>query len=465
MKKIANKILLSLSFRILAILLIFVDLGLMATDIIVTTSKLHIPLEYRTLSLVIAIFFLLDVVLQVFLKGKKHYFSDFLNITDAAITIIILFMDITYIFFNATFFKDIQRMIVFFRLLRLITLMRIFHLATQKRHLEKLIRRLVSGNKRRYAKDGFDLDLTYITDRLVAMSFPSSGIHTFYRNPMQEVARFFNTRHPEHYFVYNLCSERSYDPKYFHHRVHRIMIEDHNVPTLEEMVSFAKEVIAWLSKDPHNIIIIHCKGGKGRTGTMISILLLATGTFLTAKDSLEYFGERRTDRNVSSQFQGVETPSQSRYVHYFDILKNVLNWEMPVKKPLKIVKFVIYSIQGVGEGNGADLKIEIIMQHKTVFTCTRQTCTVVHDIDTNRAIFLVPNCPDLCDDIKVKFSSSKLPNYYDDCAFFMWFHTSLIEKNRLYLTRADLDNPHKEKTWNIYRPDFAVDIFFEEVFQ
>ncbi|KAM4815308.1 phosphatidylinositol 3,4,5-trisphosphate 3-phosphatase TPTE2-like isoform 2-T2 [Thomomys bottae] len=171
---------------------------------------------------------------------------------------------------------------------------------------------------------------------------------------------------------------------------------------------------------------------------MISILLLATGTFLTAK---------------------------SRYVHYFDILKNVLNWEMPVKKPLKIVKFVIYSIQGVGEGNGADLKIEIIMQHKTVFTCTRQTCTVVHDIDTNRAIFLVPNCPDLCDDVKVKFSSSKLPNYYDDCAFFMWFHTSLIEKNRLYLTRADLDNPHKEKTWNIYRPDFAVDIFFEEVFQ
>ncbi|KAM4815324.1 phosphatidylinositol 3,4,5-trisphosphate 3-phosphatase TPTE2-like [Thomomys bottae] len=303
MKKIANKILLSLSFRILAILLIFVDLGLMATDIIVMTSKLHIPLEYRTLSLVIAIFFLLDVVLQVFLKGKKHYFSDFLNITDAAITIIILFMDITYIFFNATFFKDIQRMIVFFRLLRLITLMSIFHLATQKRHLEKLIRRL---------------------------------------------------------------------------------------------------------------------------------------------DSLDYFGERRTDRNVSSQFQGVETPSQSRYVRYFDILKNVLNWEMPVKKPLKIVKFVIYSIQGVGEGNGADLKIEIIMQHKTVFTCTSQTCTVVHDIDTNRAIFLVPNCPDLCDDIKVKFSSSKLPNYYDDCAFFMWFHTSLIEKNRLYLTRADLDNPHKD---------------------
>ncbi|KAM4859679.1 phosphatidylinositol 3,4,5-trisphosphate 3-phosphatase TPTE2-like [Thomomys bottae] len=115
-------------------------------------------------------------------------------------------------------------MIVFFRLLRLITLMRIFHLATQKRHLEKLIRRLVSGNKRRYAKDGFDLDLTYITDRLVAMSFPSSGIHTFYRNPMQAY-------NPDIYLIFP--GKWPYDPKYFHHRVHRIMIDDHNVPTLE----------------------------------------------------------------------------------------------------------------------------------------------------------------------------------------------------------------------------------------
>ncbi|KAM4815197.1 phosphatidylinositol 3,4,5-trisphosphate 3-phosphatase TPTE2-like isoform 2-T5 [Thomomys bottae] len=164
---------------------------------------------------------------------------------------------------------------------------------------------------------------------------------------------------------------------------------------------------------------------------MISILLLATGTFLTAKDSLNDFGERKTDTSFSNKIQGVEMPAQSRYVGYFDIVKNVLNWEMPVKKTFKIRKIVIYSIQGVGEGNGADLKIEIIMQHKTVFTCTRQTCTVVHDIDTNRAIFLVPNCPDLCDDVKVKFSSLKLPNYYDDCAFFMWFHASLAERNRL----------------------------------
>lgn len=33
------------------------------------------------------------------------------------------------------------------------------------------------------------------------------------------------------------------------------------------------------------------------------------------KDSLEYFGERRTDKSQSSKFQGVETPSQVTTSH------------------------------------------------------------------------------------------------------------------------------------------------------
>lgn len=34
------------------------------------------------------------------------------------------------------------------------------------------------------------------------------------------------------------------------------------------------------------------------------------GHLLIHQDSLEYFGERRTDKSRSSKFQGVETPSQ-----------------------------------------------------------------------------------------------------------------------------------------------------------
>ncbi|KAM5288034.1 phosphatidylinositol 3,4,5-trisphosphate 3-phosphatase TPTE2-like [Ctenodactylus gundi] len=355
-----------------------------------------------------------------------------------------------------------ERLAILFRPLRLVILMRVFRLAHQKRHLQMLARRLVSENKRRYQREGFDLDLTYITDRIIAMSFPSSGRQSLYRNPIEEVARFLDTKHANHYQVYNLCSERTYDPKYFHYRVHRIKIDDHNVPTLKQMLLFSKEVQEWMAQDEKNIVVIHCKGGKGRTGTMVCTCLIASEHFLTAKDSTYYFGERRTDKSSSTKFQGIETPSQNRYVGYFEKMKTLYNWNLPPIKILWIKRFIIYSIHGVGKGNGSDLKVEISMQHKTVFPCSSANSTVFHDIETDRVIIEIFNCPALYDDVKVKFLSPELPKYYDNCSFFFWFHTSFIEKNRLYLPRKQLDNPHKSKTWKIYNPKFAVEVYFNE---
>lgn len=64
-----------------------------------------------------------------------------------------------------------------------------------------LVRSMVSKKKKRYIEDGFDLDLTYITHRIIAMGFPSSGMEGIYRNPLPEVQRFFNKKHAGHYKV------------------------------------------------------------------------------------------------------------------------------------------------------------------------------------------------------------------------------------------------------------------------
>ncbi|XP_055229818.1 putative tyrosine-protein phosphatase TPTE [Gorilla gorilla gorilla] len=259
-KKIVHSIVSSFAFVLFGVFLVLLDVTLVLADLIFTDSKLYIPLEYRSISLAIALFSLMDVLFRVFVEGRQQCFSDLFNILDTAIIVILLLVDVVYIFFDIKLLRNIPR---WTHLLRLIILLRIFHLFHQKRQLEKLLRRRVSENKRRYTRDGFDLDLTYVTERIIAMSFPSSGRQSFYRNPIEEVVQFLDKKHRNHYRVYNLCSERAYDPKHFHNRVVRIMIDDHNVLTLHQMVVFTKEVNEWMAQDLENIVAIHCKGGTG----------------------------------------------------------------------------------------------------------------------------------------------------------------------------------------------------------
>ena len=42
--------------------------------------------------------------------------------------------------------------------------------------------------------------------------------------------------------MFNLCSEKTYDTSFFHGRVERVLIDDHNVPTLKQMLEFADTV-------------------------------------------------------------------------------------------------------------------------------------------------------------------------------------------------------------------------------
>ncbi|XP_050189288.1 phosphatidylinositol 3,4,5-trisphosphate 3-phosphatase TPTE2-like isoform X1 [Myiozetetes cayanensis] len=456
----------SFGFRVFGVVLIIVDITVVIVDLAISEKKKGVREVLEGVSLAIALFFLIDVLLRVFVEGFRNYFRSKLNILDAFIVVGTLLINMTYSFSDLAAADQIPRMVTFLRVLRIIILIRIFRLASQKKQLEVVTRRMVSENKRRYMKDGFDLDLTYITDRIIAMSFPSSGKQSFYRNPIKEVARFLDTKHPDHYKVYNLCSEKGYDPKYFHYRVERIFIDDHNVPALQDMLKFTSSVREWMSQDEKNIVAIHCKGGKGRTGTMVCTWLIDSDQFESAKESLDYFGERRTDRSTSTKFQGVETPSQSRYVGYYEILKNKYNLKLPPERQLKIKNLKIHTIHGVGKGNGTDMKVQIITRKKVVLECvcaSQQNCRLFFDSESDSVVIGLEDCPVISGDVKVRFESdSDLPKGYDDCPFFFWFNTSFIENNRLYLPRNELDNPHKSKTWKVYRETFAVEVNFIE---
>jgi hypothetical protein len=88
-----------------------------------------------------------------------------------------------------------------------------------------------SKNKCRYIDNNFDLDLSYITPRIIAMGYPASGISSYYRNDIKDVARFLNLKHPKSYMVFNL-EGTNYDASLFEGRVCRYIWKDHNSPSL-----------------------------------------------------------------------------------------------------------------------------------------------------------------------------------------------------------------------------------------
>eukprot|EP01036_Dinobryon_divergens_P015845 gene15845-21467_t len=58
---------------------------------------------------------------------------------------------------------------------------------------------MASKGKKRYHEDGFDLDLSYITPRIIAMGYPSMEIDDTGRSLASEMQRFFTHKHCGHY--------------------------------------------------------------------------------------------------------------------------------------------------------------------------------------------------------------------------------------------------------------------------
>jgi phosphatidylinositol-3,4,5-trisphosphate 3-phosphatase/dual-specificity protein phosphatase PTEN len=80
------------------------------------------------------------------------------------------------------------------------------------------IKYAVSGTRYRHIEGNYDLDLAYITNRIIAMGFPGDGIEGVYRNDGQEIARFLKEKHNGHYMIWNL-SEKPYGHEKFDNQV------------------------------------------------------------------------------------------------------------------------------------------------------------------------------------------------------------------------------------------------------
>ena len=186
------------------------------------------------------------------------------------------------------------------------------------------LRTVVSGGKKRYIDENFNLDLSYITPRIIAMAFPGTGITSLYRNKLEDVADFLNQKHRNNYLILNISGYK-YQIEKLNKVIHRDDWLDHHSPPFEILFELIEIIHNYLLEDINHVIVINCNAGKGRTGTLICCYLLFSGRFTDIKDAFIYYSLKRFNKGL-----GVTNPSQKRYVEYF---YHIINKEIQISFP------------------------------------------------------------------------------------------------------------------------------------
>ena len=133
----------------------------------------------------------------------------------------------------------------------------------------------------RFNQNGFNLDLSYITDNCIVMSLPAEGLEAREYNDISEVSRFFRTIHTTRkdgfqFLIFNVTAERSYNHEFFSGQVVNTPIEPDSTPTLEQLCHYVERASEWVISS-QRVIAIHDLQGLARSGVFAIAWLLFSG--------------------------------------------------------------------------------------------------------------------------------------------------------------------------------------------
>ncbi|RGP75113.1 hypothetical protein FLONG3_5797 [Fusarium longipes] len=243
--------------------------------------------------------------------------------------------------------------------------------------MASILRQIVAGPRARHPEAG--LDLCYVTDHIIATSGPSETYPQLaYRNPLDQLVKFLDTKHGEDWAIWEFRAEGTgYPDESVYGRVRHYPWPDHHPPPFRLVPMIMASMRNWLhggelgegvvasdgrpmssnkdtltkeqkdAKREKRVVVVHCKAGKGRSGTVSCSYLIAEEGW-KPEDALARFTERRMRPKFGA---GVSIPSQLRWISYVE------RWTRGGKKytdrPIEIAEIHVWGLR-----NGVKVDIE-----------------------------------------------------------------------------------------------------------
>ncbi|XP_077852929.1 tensin-3 isoform X13 [Macaca mulatta] len=295
---------------------------------------------------------------------------------------------------------------------------------------------------------GHGLDLTYITERIIAVSFPAGCSEESYLHNLQEVTRMLKSKHGDNYLVLNL-SEKRYDLTKLNPKIMDVGWPELHAPPLDKMCTICKAQESWLNSDPQHVVVIHCRGGKGRIGVVISSYMHFTNVSASADQALDRFAMKKFyDDKVSALMQ----PSQKRYVQFLSgLLSGLVKMNA---SPLFLHFVILHGTPNFDTGGVCRPFLKLYQAMQPVYTSGIYN---VGPENPSRICIVIEPAQLLKGDVMVKCYHKKYRSATRDVIFRLQFHTGAVQGYGLVFGKEDLDNASKDDRF----PDYGkVELVF-----
>ncbi|KAM6918579.1 LOW QUALITY PROTEIN: tensin-3-like [Xenentodon cancila] len=299
-------------------------------------------------------------------------------------------------------------------------------------------------------EEGYELDLTYITERIIAVSFPRGCSEEMYSHNLKDVTRMLKSKHADNYLIINL-SERRHDLSKMNPKTLDTGWPDLHAPPLDKICTICKAMESWLNADPLHVVVIHCRGGKGRIGVVISSFVHFTDVSASADQALDRFAMRKYyDDKVSA----LMTPSQKRYVW---ILNSLLSGSMKINaSPSFLHCVLLHGIPNFDPSGVCRPYIKVYQGMQAVYSSGVYHIGPGH---RDRVCITLEPAQLLKGDIMIKCYHKSDMTSEREVIFRLQFHTGAVQGYNLMFEKEDMEAANKDPRF----PDYGkVELVFSE---